>query len=179
MAIENGYCTMYRQGTNLVPMSNNTNRRRSIPSDLLETTRIPVQPMRELVYGCDEPRRLRRVVVASRPMAVRKFRLKLAGLADVRRLRGALIVLALVVGLGSIGCATAPRPVEVESVGQLSASSSHVYSAAVHATTDLAPSFGAVDTDEDVAVSTKTTDPVVGDVAADAPAVETKVAHGF
>lgn len=65
----------------------------------------------------------------------------------------ALAVLALAFGLGVAGCATAPRPVEVESVGQLAASSSHVYSAAVHSTTDLTPAVGAVATDDDEPVT--------------------------
>ena len=58
---------------------------------------------------------------------------------------------ALVIGVlaGIMGCATAPRAPEVETVGAISASSSHVYTAPVHATTDLTPGFQAIDTDEE------------------------------
>jgi hypothetical protein len=85
-----------------------------------ETRRIPVQSMSEIVYG--KPRR--------------------------RRLPTRLIFLAVV--LSMYGCATAPKPVaaEVEAVGQLSASYHSIAVAPVHASTDLTPSFGAVDTDD-------------------------------
>lgn len=80
---------------------------------------------------------------------------------------------------GFAGCATAPKSIEVETVGQLNASQdnySNVYSKPVHATTDLAPSFGVVDTDEDV-----TTGPsaVVVPAAEDVPVIAPKDAHGF
>lgn len=86
----------------------------------------------------------------------------------------ALAILALAFGLGSVGCATAPRPIEVEAVGQLDASPTHVTQAAVHADTDLSGGFQAVEGD-DSATKTVTT---VSAVDA-APTVETKVAHGF
>lgn len=83
----------------------------------------------------------------------------------------AALVLACVSG---VACAHGPAPaVQVESVGQLAAGPS-VYSAPVHATTDFAaPTI--VDTGSDDIASAATT--VNGDV--EAPAVETKVAHGF
>ena len=82
------------------------------PIDMTETTPIPRQPMRELVFG---------------------------------------MALAAVMA-SAAGCATAPRPVEVETVGALSASATHVYVQPVHADTVLTSSFGAVDTDEDAPV---------------------------
>ena len=53
---------------------------------------------------------------------------------------------------GFSGCATAPRPVDAETVGALSVSPTHVYAQPVHADTELTSSFGAVDTDEDAPV---------------------------
>lgn len=146
-------------------MSNNTNRRRSTPTDLLVTTRLPAVTMREMVFGCDEPRKLSRRAVPSRPAGVRKFRLKISGLAEVRRLRGAIV--CLVLGLGVVGCATAPRPVEVESVGQLAQGSS-VWHAPTHADTDLSGGFQAVEGDDS---ATKT---IVTVSAVEAPEVTTK-----
>lgn len=105
-------------------------------ADLTETARIANLPMRDLVYG----------------PAPRRVRLPLR-----------LIFMAAFLG-ATIGCATAPKPVaEVETVGTLSASYHGIASAPIHASTDLTPSFGAVDTDED---APKTTEHVVGDVEA-------------
>lgn len=94
--------------------------------ELLTTTRIPAISMRELVYGL--------------PKAERRT-----------NRRDGFVVFAVAFGafLGMSACATAPRPTDVETVGTLSASSAHVYTAPVHATTDLTPSFGVVDTDTD------------------------------
>jgi hypothetical protein len=69
-----------------------------------------------------------------------------------------LAIAAMVIG---IGCATTARPVEVETVGQLSASETHVAQAPVHATTDLTPGgFVATESAEDDAGMTVSSGPV-------------------
>jgi hypothetical protein len=67
------------------------------------------------------------------------------------RFRG-VVALAVALLAGAAGCHATVAPVEVETVGQLSASYGSVRSAPVHATTDLSPGFQAVDTDEGPAV---------------------------
>jgi hypothetical protein len=93
-------------------------------SELRETVRIVSVSMADMVYG-PAPRRTR------------------------YRLPTRAIFLAAFLGT-SVGCATAPRPVEVETVGQLSASATHVVSQPVHATTDFAPAAAVADTGDDV-----------------------------
>jgi hypothetical protein len=56
----------------------------------------------------------------------------------------------------------------VESVGVLSASATHVTQAAVHSTTDLTPSFGAVEAADDSASTTVTTTTRTADAGGDA-----------
>jgi hypothetical protein len=89
-----------------------------------ETRRIDIQSMREMVYGKPAPRRFH---------------------------FPARLIFVVAVLSAAIGCATGAKPVavEVETVGQLSASYHSVAVAPVHAATDLTPSFGAVDTDEE------------------------------
>jgi hypothetical protein len=98
----------------------------NIHPDMLKTTKLRAISMSEMVYG-PRPRRVR-------------FPSRL------------IFVVAL---LSMYGCATAPRPVtaEVETVGTLSASYNSIASAPVHASTDLTPAFGAVDSDEDAPVT--------------------------
>lgn len=83
------------------------------------------------------------------------------------------LTMTLALALSTIACASAPRPMpEVETVGQLAASDSHVMTAAVHASTDLARgSFVASDDDAPVAA-------VAGEVV-EAPDVAAKNGHGF
>lgn len=109
-------------------------------ADLTETTRIANLPIRDLVYG----------------PAPRRVRLPLR-----------LIFVAAFLGT-VVGCATASKPVTVEpeTVGTLSASYHGVTSAPVHASTDLTPSFGAVDSDADAPALTKSTDSVKSEVEA-------------
>jgi hypothetical protein len=107
-----------------------------------ETRRIDIVSMKELVFGAPRSRRVRFPV----------------GLV--------FVVLALLAGLG---CATAPRPIQVEAVGELTASYHSVASAPVHASTDLTPSFGAVDTDDDAPAKV-----TVGAGVVDAPEVASK-----
>jgi hypothetical protein len=97
--------------------------------DLLRTTKLPVVSMAQLVYGRPAPRRV--------------------------RLPYRLIFVAAFVAMQA--CATtATRQVDApEAVGNLSASYNSIVSAPVHASTDLTPSFGAVDTDEDATVTAK------------------------
>lgn len=73
----------------------------------------------------------------------------------------------------TIGCATASKPVavEVETVGQLSASYNSVATAPIHASTDLTPAFGAVDSGDDT--SSVATTVSTGEVV-EAPAVVAK-----
>jgi hypothetical protein len=78
-----------------------------------------------------------------------------------------LAALALVATLSGVGCATAPRSVEVETVGALSASTTHVYAAPVHATSDLAPVGFVVGGDDDAATVAAVAD-------AEAPAIAPK-----
>lgn len=94
------------------------------------TRRIPVQAMAAMVY----------------PKA-RRVRLPLR-----------LIFVAAFLS-ATVGCVTGRPPAAdaPETVGALSASTSHVYTAPVHATTDLAPAFQAVATDDDAPVETVTT----------------------
>jgi len=59
------------------------------------------------------------------------------------------LILFLALALLPLACASAPRPPEVETVGQLAASETHVMSQPVHETTDLARgSFVASDADD-------------------------------
>lgn len=62
-----------------------------------------------------------------------------------------ILVSALLGALcGAVGCATvAPKPPEVESVGTLTESTTHVAQAPVHATTDLTPSYAPASADDD------------------------------
>ncbi len=86
--------------------------------------------------------------------------------------------MALGVLIGMTGCAhfrPTPTVDAPEAVGNLSASYHSVAVAPVHATTDLTPSFGVVDTDETVPV---TVEPDAGHDA-ESPAVVEKAAHGF
>lgn len=66
--------------------------------------------------------------------------------------------LALFIGVlvGMMGCATAPRAPEVETVGNLTASTTHVATAPVHATTDLSVAYQPAGGDEDAAEPMKT-----------------------
>lgn len=93
------------------------------------TRRIPVQAMAAMVY----------------PKA-RRVRLPLR-----------LIFVAAFLG-ATVGCVTGRPPAAdaPETVGALSASTSHVYTAPVHATTDFAPSFGAVGGDDTATVTITT-----------------------
>lgn len=112
------------------------------------TRRIDVQSMRDLIY----------------PRPAKRIRLPLR-----------LIFVAAVLST-SIGCATASKPVavEVESVGQLSASYASIATAPIHH--DAPPEFvGVVGSDDEDAPVT------VGAPAEkmEAPEAVTKVAHGF
>jgi len=100
--------------------------------DLTETRPIPVQSMAALVWGAPAPRRM--------------------------RLPTRVIFMAAVLG-ASMGCATARQASapDVEAVGALSASATHVYVAPVHATTDLTPGFQAIEGADDDATETVTT----------------------
>jgi hypothetical protein len=73
--------------------------------------------------------------VRSLPLPARRWRLKVAGLAETRR----LTKLALVAGVlaGVLGCNGTVPPPAPEVVGQLAASADHVYRAPVHADTDF------------------------------------------
>jgi|SRR6185437_2978021 len=73
--------------------------------------------------------------VRSLPLPARRFRLRVAGLAETRR----LTKLALVAGVlaGMLGCNATVPPAAPEAVGQLAATADHVYRAPVHATTDF------------------------------------------
>lgn len=67
--------------------------------------------------------------------------------------RAGTIAIALFALLAMNACATARPPAEApETVGALSASYHSIAVAPVHATTDLAPAFGAVDSDQDAPV---------------------------
>lgn len=85
------------------------------------TVRVPRQSMSELVYG-PAPRRRSPVIGA----------------------------IAIGILIGIVGCASAPRAVDVETVGTLTASETHVAQAPVHATTDFAPAAGVADTGDDI-----------------------------
>ena len=78
--------------------------------------------------------------------------------ADLPRPAALTLLCALVLAMLSAasGCATSSRTTAdaPETVGNLSASYRSIAVAPVHASTDLAPSFGAVDTDEDAAPAT-------------------------
>lgn len=93
------------------------------------TTRIPRQSMSEMVYGTPPRRR--------------------------SPVKGAI---AIGIFIGLVGCASAPAPraVDVETVGTLTASDTHVAQAPVHATTDFAPAAAVADTGDDVPVQGKT-----------------------
>lgn len=116
-----------------------------------QTTRIPLESMKALVFGAPSPRRV--------------------------RFPARLVFVAALFGMMA-GCATArPAAVETETVGNLSASYHSVAVAPVHVSTDLTPSFGAIDSDDDDTSSVATT-VSTGEVV-EAPAAVTKVAHGF
>jgi len=104
------------------------------------TTRIQSQTMSELVYG---PR-----------------------VASPRR-SPALGAIALGLLLGLVGCASAPRAVDVESVGTLTASTTHVSTVAVHATTDFGHAELVTTTDDDAPV-------VAAPVAEELPEIASK-----
>jgi hypothetical protein len=108
-----------------------------LPSESL-TVRVPRQSMKELVYG-PPPRR----------------RSPIAG------------AIALGVLIGLMGCASAPRAVDTETVGTLTASTTHVSTAAVHATTDFGHAE-LVTTDDDDAPA------VAAPVVVELPEVATK-----
>jgi len=132
--------------------------------EMTETIKIRTEPMAHLVWGVPRPRRV--------------------------RLPTRVIFMAAVLG-ASMGCATARQASapDVEAVGALSASATHVYVAPVHATTDLTPGFQAIEGADDDATETVTTvtrapdASVAGDAsevdASEAPAPVEKVAHGF
>lgn len=82
-------------------------------------------------------------------------RLPRQSMADMVFGARAFAVLVLALGLAVGGCATAPRSVEVEAVGQLAQGSS-VWHAPTHASTDLSGGFQAVEGD-DSATKTITT----------------------
>lgn len=116
--------------------------------------------------------------VPSYSPGARRLQLRIAGLLEVQRLRIAEVVrrspppgppkksarvpvaaaVAFGVFVGMMGCNAHVPPVApaVEAVGTLAAGPS-VYSAPVHATTDLTPQFGAVDTGDDSVGDTVTT----------------------
>jgi hypothetical protein len=105
--------------------------------DLLRTAKLPALTMAELVYG---PRPAKRYCLPTR-----------------------VIFVAAVLGT-TLGCrATIPPAPDTDTVGQLAAGPS-VYSAPVHATTDLTPQFGAVESGDDVSseVTTVTRAPDAG-----------------
>ena len=93
-------------------------------TDLLQTKKLPAMTMRELVYGKPAPKRV--------------------------RLPKRLIFVAALFGM-TAACVSAPRPVETETVGQLSAAAyGHIVSAPVHH--DDPPGFlgvvGSADSDD-------------------------------
>jgi hypothetical protein len=112
------------------------------------TTRIQAQTMSELVYGP-------RVIVIS------------------QRRSPSIGAIALGLLLAVAGCATQQPQVQAETVGNLSASTSHVYVQPVHADTDLTPAYQAIDTDDEAPVATAVSHEV------DAPAPVEKNSHGF
>lgn len=79
-------------------------------SDLCVTKKLPAMTMAQLVYGVPAPRR--------------------------PRLPTRIIFVAALLGM-TLGCATVRPVVEVETVGVLTASATHVTSQPVHATTDF------------------------------------------
>lgn len=89
------------------------------------TVDLPAETMRDLVFGAP----------ARKPA----------------RIRARLAMLLVALGLAAGGCATAPRPVEVESVGDLHASATHVYQAPVHPSTDLSIAYQPAGGDDDAA----------------------------
>lgn len=80
------------------------------------------------------------------------------------------LTMILILSLFPLSCATAPRPVEIESVGQLAASESHVMQAPVHEGTNLSAGFQAISADDDAPVAA-----VAGEVV-ETPAIEAKTA---
>lgn len=80
------------------------------------------------------------------------------------------LALVLAAVLATLGCATAPRPVavETETVGQLSASYHGITSAPVHASTDFAPAAAVAHTGDDAPTGKTSLDVLRAEVAAGA-----------
>jgi hypothetical protein len=81
------------------------------------------------------------------------------------RLPTRLIFVAALAGM--MGCSGTVPPPAAENVGALSAGPS-TWSAPIHPSTDLTPSFGAVDTGDDIEASTVTTVTRTADAGPDA-----------
>jgi hypothetical protein len=81
-----------------------------------------------------------------------------------------LAALALVGSLSTAGCATAPRPLDTETVGTLTPTTANVFTVAVHADTPLATeAFVVAASDDDAAM-------VVASAPEEAPAIAPKAA---
>lgn len=89
----------------------------------------------------------------------RRFKLRLAGILEAKRLRTLAVLTTLLLG----ACRATVAPPAIETVGSLSASDTHVLQAPVHATTDLGVAYQALSADDDAGA---TTEHVVGDVEA-------------
>lgn len=115
----------------------------------------------ELCGDCGRP--TARIEVVRKPARVPSRARKSA------RALAAGIALGLFAGL--VGCNAAVPPPAVETVGRLAAGPS-IYSAPVHATTDLTPGFGAVDTGDEAPQEPTSLDVLSQEVAGGGAAVE-------
>jgi hypothetical protein len=92
----------------------------------------------------------RRSIVSHCP-GRRRFRLRIAGILEAKRLRTLAVLTTLL--LGACRATVPAAPAEVENVGALAPSYHSIATAPVHATTDLSGGFQAVDSDETPAVA--------------------------